>query len=76
MGPMHWIHGWGLAYGICPLGKRTGGRRLDVETFSGRLWIFFLGGRGRGRGLASASTAESFSQECGIFFFDGLSLQM
>ena len=29
----------------------------------GGLWIFFLGGRGRGRGLARASTAESFSQE-------------
>jgi hypothetical protein len=21
MGPMHWIHGWGLAYGIYPWGS-------------------------------------------------------
>ena len=45
------------------LRQRTGGRRFDGEAFSGRLWIFFLGGWGRGRGLARATTAESCSQE-------------
>jgi hypothetical protein len=29
----------------------------------GRLWIFFLGGRGRGRRNSRASTTESFSQD-------------
>jgi hypothetical protein len=34
------------------LGKRTGDGRFDEETFLGGLLIFFLGGRGRGRGTA------------------------
>jgi hypothetical protein len=32
------------------LGHRTGDGRFDGETFLGGLLIFFLGGRGRGRG--------------------------
>ena len=46
--------------------------------------VFFLGGRGRGRGLARASTAESFSQEtrgfkqshffCYILFTSGIEI--
>ena len=42
------------------LGQRTGDRRLDGEAFSGRLWIFFLGGWGRGRGLARAILQSCF----------------
>ena len=42
-------------------------RSLDGEAFLGRLWIFFLGGRGRGRGLTRASTTESLSQETSGF---------
>jgi hypothetical protein len=38
MGPIHWIHGWGLPYGI--YGK------FDGKTFLDGLLIFFLGGRG------------------------------
>ena len=45
------------------LGQRTGDGKFDGETFLGRLLIFFLGGRGRGRGGVRASTAESFSQD-------------
>ena len=29
---------------------RTGDGKFDGETFLGGLWMFFLGGRGRGRG--------------------------
>ncbi len=32
------------------LGQRTGDGRFDGEVFLGGLFIFFLGGRGRGRG--------------------------
>jgi hypothetical protein len=45
------------------LDKYTGDGRFDGESFLGRLWIFFLGGWGRGRGRDRASTAESFSQD-------------
>jgi hypothetical protein len=33
------------------LDKYTGDGISHGETFLGRLWIFFLGGRGRGRGI-------------------------
>ena len=46
MGPMHWIHGWGLAYGIYPWGSALVMGKFDGETFLGGLLIFFLGGRG------------------------------
>jgi hypothetical protein len=51
MGPMHWIRGWELVYGIYP-GAHTGDWRFDGETFLGGLLMFFLGGWGRGRGAA------------------------
>jgi hypothetical protein len=31
------------------LGQRTGRWRFDEEAFSGRLWMFFLGGAGEGK---------------------------
>ena len=66
-GPVHGSDALDSRMGAClwdlSLRQRTGGRGLDGETFSGRLWIFFLGGWGRGRGLARARTAEHFSQE-------------
>jgi hypothetical protein len=41
--------------GVClwdlSLGQRTGDGRFDGETFLGGMLIFFLGGRGRGRGI-------------------------
>jgi hypothetical protein len=46
MVPMHWIHGWGLAYGIYPWGSALVMGKFDGETFLGGLLIFFLGGRG------------------------------
>ncbi len=46
MGPMHWIHGWGLAYGIYPWGSSLVMGKFDGETFLGGLLIFFLGGWG------------------------------
>jgi hypothetical protein len=46
MGPLHWIHGWGLAYGIYPWGSALVMGKFDGETFLGGLLIFFLGGRG------------------------------
>ena len=45
------------------LDKYTGDGRFDGEAFLGRLLIFFLGGRGRGRAGDRASTAASFSQD-------------
>ncbi len=45
MGPMHWIHGWGLPYRIYPWGSALVMGKFDGETFLGGLLIFFLGGR-------------------------------
>ena len=50
-------------HGIYPWCIALVRRSLDGEEFLGGLRIFFLGGRGRGRGLVRASTTESFSQE-------------
>jgi hypothetical protein len=38
----------GTAYGIYPWVALMG--KFDGETFLGRLWMFFLGGSGGGRG--------------------------
>jgi hypothetical protein len=46
MGQMHWIHGWGLAYGIYPWVSALVMGKFDGKTFLGGLLIFFLGGRG------------------------------
>ena len=51
------------AYGMYHWVKYTGHGKSHGETFLGWSLIFFLGGRGRGRGSARASTAESFSQD-------------
>jgi hypothetical protein len=65
MGPMHWIRGWGLAYGVCPWGSALGmgdlmGRHFGVDCG----WFFCRtlvgGGRGRGRGNSGTRPAESF----------------
>jgi hypothetical protein len=52
--PLHGSNELGFADGDCPwnlsLGHHTGDGKFDGETFLGRLWIFFFGGRGRGRG--------------------------
>jgi hypothetical protein len=66
MGPMHWIHGWGLAYGFYPWGQLTGDGRFDGETFLGGLLIFFLGGRGRGRGTPECVLLRSFRRTSGL----------
>jgi hypothetical protein len=46
MGPMHWIHGWGLLYGIYPWVSVLVMGKFDGETFFGGLLIFFFGGWG------------------------------
>jgi hypothetical protein len=56
MGPIHWIHGWGIAYGIYPWGSALVMGKFDGETFLGGLLIFFLGG---GRESARAQSAGS-----------------
>jgi hypothetical protein len=62
MGPMHWIHEWGLTYGIYPwvstLVMETEGRRFWVET-----WMFFSRGGGGGEEELQGTTAETFSQD-------------
>ena len=64
MDPLQYSDALDLWMGACLwdlcLDKYTGDGRFDGETFSGRVLIFFLGGRGRGRGGARASTDESF----------------
>ncbi len=35
MGPMHWIHGWGLTYGIYPWGSALVMGKFDGATFLG-----------------------------------------
>ncbi len=42
----HWIHGWGLAYGIYPWVSALVMGKFEGETFLGGLLIFFLGGWG------------------------------
>jgi hypothetical protein len=52
--PLHGSDTLGFTDGDYPwnlsLGRRTGDGKFDGETFLGGLLIFFLGGRGRGRG--------------------------
>ena len=50
----------GACLGDLCLDKYTGDGKFDGEAFLGRLLIFFLGERGRGRGSVRASPAESF----------------
>ncbi len=46
MGPIHWIHGWRLAYGIYPWVSALVMGKFDGETFFGWVVDFFLGGAG------------------------------
>ena len=44
MGPMHWIRGWGLAYGVCPWGSALVMGDLTGRHFGvGCGWFFSLG---------------------------------
>ena len=56
MGPMHWIRGWGLAYGIYPW-QRTGDGRFDGEAFWMGCGFCFWGGGG-GEEELQGTTAE------------------
>ena len=58
MGPMHWIRGWGLAYGIYPW-QRTGDGDLMGRHFG---WVvdFFLGGAGEGKRNSRARLLRRF----------------
>ncbi len=73
MGPMHWIQGWGLAYGIYPWVITLVMGKFDGETFLGGLLISFLGGRGGKRkrqGMVSRVgrwTTHAFKQPHFIF---------
>ena len=63
MGPMHWIRGWGLAYGIYPWGSA-----LVMGNMMGRrFWVgrgcFFSGRGGGGKRDSRARTVETFSQD-------------
>ena len=58
MGPMHWIRGWGLAYGIYPWGSA-----LVIGDLMGRRfgWVvgFFLGGAGEGKREADGAVTPA-----------------
>jgi hypothetical protein len=55
---MHWIHGWGLVYGIYPWGSALVMEDLMGRHFLGELLIFSWGGGG-GRESARARSAGS-----------------
>jgi hypothetical protein len=62
MGPMHWIHRWGLAYGIYPwVSTLVMGNLMGKRFWVGR-GCFFLGGGG-GEEELQGTTAETFSQD-------------
>jgi hypothetical protein len=54
---MHWIHGWGLAYGIYPWGNVLGIGDLMGRRFG---WVvgFFLGGAGEGKMLQDVANGD------------------
>jgi hypothetical protein len=60
-----WVRCTGFTDGVLPMGSipgaRTGDGRFDGETFLGGLLIFFLGGRGRGRGDPGCVFLRGFS---------------
>jgi hypothetical protein len=62
MGPIHWIHEWGLAYGIYPWVST-----LVMEIEGRRFWVergcFFSGGGGGGEEELQGTTVETFSQD-------------
>jgi hypothetical protein len=60
-----WVRYTGFTDGDLPMtsipGAHTGDGRFDGETFLGGLLIFFLGGRGRGRGAPGCVWLRGFS---------------
>ncbi len=61
---MQRVYGWGRSRESIP-GAAHWRWRFDEEAFSGRLWIFFLGGRGRGRGVPGRVLLRSFRRTAG-----------
>ena len=59
------IYGWGRSRESIP-GAAHWRWRFDEEAFSGRLWMFFLGGAGEGKRSSRARFAEKFSQNGGL----------
>jgi hypothetical protein len=59
------FYGWGRSRESIP-GAAHWRWRFDEETFSGRLWMFFLGGAGEGKRSSRARFAERFSQNGGL----------
>jgi hypothetical protein len=59
------IYRWGRSRESIP-GAAHWRWRFDEETFSGRLWMFFLGGAGEGKRSSRARFAEKFSQNGGL----------
>jgi len=51
---------------LCTPGAAHWRWRFDEEAFSGRLWMFFLGGAGEGKRSSRARFAEKFSQNGGL----------
>ena len=66
MGPMHWIRGWGLAYGIYPWDNALVIGDLMGRHFRVGCGSFSWGG-GAGEEDSPGHTAESFSQETRVF---------
>ncbi len=50
---------------LCTPGAAHWRWRFDEEAFSGRLWMFFLGGRGRGRAAPGCVLLRSFRRTAG-----------
>ncbi len=58
MGPIHWIRGWGLAYGIYPWGALVMGDLMG--RYFGWVVDFFLGGSGEGKRNSRARLPRRF----------------
>jgi hypothetical protein len=65
-----WVRYTGFTDGSLPMGSipgaRTGDGRFHGYTFLGGLLIFFLGGRGRGRGAPGCVLLRSFRRTSGL----------
>jgi hypothetical protein len=73
MGPIHWIHGWGLAYGIYPGVSALVMEDLMGKHFLGGLLIFSWGDPGtrervRARSAGSVVGRHSLSSNPILFF--------
>ncbi len=60
------IRRWGLVRESVPGSAHWWWGGLDGEAFLGRLWMFFLGGRGRGRGPPGCVFLRSFRRTNGL----------